>query len=206
MKLSQEQIGIIQERVESSSISIQSLKDDIVDHLCCVVEDQLGKGKNFETSLEGAIHELAPNGFDVIQQETIFLLNSTKIIVMKRVMYLVGLLSSMSFVLGTISAFMFWPGGWSGASELSIYGLFGFAFIFVPMLAYDYFKVNIQRALSEKLKIGLGVASALPIALSVVFKLLHLQGVQFLMLLGTGLFVFGFLPFLFFTMYKKSVS
>jgi hypothetical protein len=58
MKLSPEQIGIIQERVESSNIGIQTLKDDIIDHLCCVVEDQLDKGKNFDSSLEKAIHEL----------------------------------------------------------------------------------------------------------------------------------------------------
>lgn len=202
MKLSSEQIGIIQERVESSNIGIQTLKDDIIDHLCCVVEDQLGKGKNFETSLEGAIHELAPDGFDEIQRETIFLLNSTKIIAMKKFMYLIGMLSAMSFVLGWTFGMMHWP----GATELSIGGFLGFTIIFIPLNTLNYFKTKIQRALSEKLRLLTGIASAMVMAAAIIFKLLHLRGADVLLLSGAFLFTFGFLPFLFFTMYKKSVS
>lgn len=202
MKLSSEQIGIIQERVESSNIGIQTLKDDIIDHLCCVVEDQLGKGKNFETSLEGAIHELAPDGFDEIQRETIFLLNSNKIIVMKKAMYLIGLISAMAFVTGWAFGILHMP----GRDELTGFGFLGFVFIFLPMVALDYFKLRIHRALSERLKFWLGFISGIIIAISTIFKFLHLQGTSLLFIIGTGLFVFGFLPFLFFNMYKKSVS
>lgn len=202
MKLSREQIGIIQERVESSKIGIQTLKDDIIDHLCCVVEDQLEKGKNFEQSLAEALGQLAPDGLNEIQHETIFLLNSTKIIAMKRFMYLIGMLSAMSFVLGWTFAMMHWP----GATELSIGGFLGFTFIFIPLNTINYFKTKIQRALSEKLRLLTGIASAMIMASAIIFKLLHLQGADVLLLSGAFLFTFGFLPFLFFTMYKKSVS
>jgi hypothetical protein len=202
MKLSPEQIVAIQRRVESSSIRIQTLKDDIIDHLCCVVEDQLDKGKNFERSLEAAVCELAPGGFDEIQRETIFLLSSTKIIAMKKFMYLIGLLSAMSFVLGWTFGMMHWP----GATELSIGGFLGFTFIFIPLNTMNYFKTKIQRALSEKLRLLTGIASAMIMASAIIFKLLHLRGADILLLSGAFLFTFGFLPFLFFTMYKKSVS
>ena len=76
----------------------------------------------------------------------------------------------------------------------------------MPMYAIDYFKVNIQRALSEKLKLVTGIASALVVATSVIFKLFHLEGAYTLLLIGAIIFTFGFLPFLFFNMYKKSIS
>jgi hypothetical protein len=202
MKLSAEQIEKIREVINQSTISIQPLKDDLVDHLCCVVESEMGAGKAFEVSLVTAVQELAPEGFERIQHETIFLLNSTKILLMKKVMYTIGLLSAMTFVLGWVFGVFHWP----GTTLLSFLGFSGFAFIFLPMLAIDYYKVKIQRAVSEKLKFIIGLASAMLVGLSGLFKVLHVQWAPFLLIAGAGLFIFGFLPFLFFTLYKKSIS
>ena len=202
MRLSSEQIAIIRTYIDKSTISIDSLKDDLVDHLCCVVEIKIERGGVFDMALREALYELAPDGLNEIQHETVFLLNSTKIILMKKVMYSIGLLSAMVFVLGWAFGIMHLP----GATELSIYGFLTFAFIFLPMLALDHYKLNIRWALSDKLKFGLGFASGIIVALSVVFKLMHLSGAQELLIIGTALFIFGFLPFVFFNMYKKSVS
>lgn len=57
-----------------------------------------------------------------------------------------------------------------------------------------------------KLKVILGSFSALIVGLAGVFKVLHLQWADHLLLGGMLLFTFGFLPFLFFRMYKKSIS
>lgn len=202
MRLSSEQIAIIRKYLDQSSISIDSLKDDILDHLCCVVEIKMERGGVFDTALREALDELAPDGLNEIQRETVFLLNSTKIILMKKIMYSIGLLSAMVFVLGWAFGMMHLP----GAIALSIYGFMSFVFIFLPMLAIDRYKVNIRWALSDKLKFGLGFVSGLIVATSVFFKLMHLPGAEGLLIIGTGVFVFGFLPFLFFTMYRKSVS
>lgn len=202
MKLSVEQVESIRKQVDQSSINIESLRDDVLDHLCCVVEIKLERGKIFDNAIQEALHELAPNGLDEIQSETFFLLNSTKIILMKKVMYIVGLLSVMAFVTGWFFGIMHYP----GAQELSLYGFSVFSFIYVPMLAIDYFKSNIRGSYPEKLKIIFGVASAFLIAVAVIFKLLHLQGSATVMFVGAGLCVFGFLPFFFFSMYRKSIS
>lgn len=202
MKLSAEQIEKIREVINQSAVSIQPLKDDLVDHLCCVVESEMAVGETFETSLATAIEELAPEGFERIQHETIFLLNSTNILFMKKVMYAIGLLSAMTFVLGWVFGIFHLP----GTTLLSFSGFSGFAFIFLPMLAIDFYKVKIQRAMSEKLKFVIGLVSAVLVGLSGLFKVLHLQGASFLLIAGAGLFIFGFLPFLFFTLYKKSIS
>ncbi len=202
MRLTNDQIEIIKGEIDKSSIRNQELRDNVIDHICCVVEVKMGGREDFDTALNAGLLELAPNGLDELQRETIFLLKSHNIIIMKRIMYIVGLLSAMSFILGWTFAMMRWP----GASKLSVVGFLGFAFVFVPLYTIDYFKVRIHRVLSEKLRLALGIISAILVGTAVIFKLLHLQGADVLLLLGAGVFVFGFLPFLFFGLYKKSIS
>jgi hypothetical protein len=202
LKLSSEQIENIKGIIDHGGITMQSLKDDVLDHLCCVIEIKISRGKSFDEAVSESVHELAPNGLEEIQHETVFLLNSNKIILMKKVMYFIGLLATMAFVAGWSFRILHLP----GADQLMGYGFLGFVFIFLPMIAMDYFKVNIHRALTEKLKFWLGFSSGVVIAISTIFKFLHLQGTTTLFVMGMVLFIFGFLPFLFFTMYKKSVA
>ncbi|MBL7852212.1 MAG: hypothetical protein JNN04_15015 [Cyclobacteriaceae bacterium] len=203
MKLSEEQVRLIRSRVGSSKISIDTLREDVVDHICCVVEVKLDRGRTFEDALKEAVDELAPDGLDEIQNETLFLLNSDKIILMKKLMYSIGALSSMSFVAGWAFGILHLP----GAFELSVYGFLGFSFLFMPLYAMNYYKTRIHRALSEKWKFILGLSSGLLMGASLVFKLLHLSLLPtFFLISASVVFVFGFLPFLFFGLYKKSVS
>lgn len=202
MKLTAEQLSHIRVVVDKGNIANETLRDDVLDHICCAVEHKLSKGENFDKAVQDALRELAPDGLNTLQQETVFLLNSTKIIRMKKVMYSIGLLSVMSFVLGWTFGMMHWL----GARELSIFGFLGFVFLYVPMLAIDRYKTNIRWLLSDKLKYILGALSGLAMATAIFFKIMHLPGGDQLLLLSTGLFAFGFLPFLFFTMYKKSIS
>jgi hypothetical protein len=202
MKVSSEQIAHIEGVIEQSSITLETLKDDLLDHLCCVVEAKMTGGGEFEISLKEALHELAPEGLDVIQRETIFLLNSTKIMLMKKIMYSIGLITSISMTMGILAKLLRWP----GSEELFTYGFGGFLLLFLPMLAIDRYKHNLSKSLSEKLRLGFGYLSAFLLVFSIAFKLFHLDGANLLLLSGMCVFSFGFLPFLFFNMYKKSLT
>src|SRR5690606_22893862 len=162
MKLSAQQIATIRDRIEGSAITIQTLRDDVLDHLCCVTEYKIERGKQFEVAFPEALDEFAPDGLDRIQKETMFLLNSTKIIRMKRIIYAVGLLSAIAISLGWLFSVLRWPGG----SELFNYGFLGFLLLFVPLLCIDRYKVYLRQAASEKLKIVLGSCSAIVIGLA----------------------------------------
>lgn len=202
MRLSSDEVAIVRQHVEQSSINIDSLRDDVLDHLCCVVEIKIERGEIFDKALQEALRELAPDGLDEIQNETVFLLNSTKIIRMKQVMYLIGFLSAISFSLGCTFRILDWLGG----EELIIYGALAFTLLFLPMLIVNHFKLKLKSAMSEKLKLATGFLSALVICFAFAFKIMHLPGADQLLILGTLIFSFGFLPTLFFTMYKKSIS
>ncbi len=200
--LSDEEIAFLQARINKSNISSQALKDDLLDHFCCFIEHEMKEGSNFEEAHRKAWQQICPNGLDEIQKETIFLLNAKKIIIMKKVMYAIGLLASISISLGWLFNVL----GWLGGGDLFTYGFLAFVLIFLPMLAIDRYKLVLNRALTEKLRVILGFTSAIVTGLAVLFKIMHLQGAQMLLILGILLFSFGFLPFLFFRMYKKSLG
>ena len=202
MKLTAEQVSIIRAHVDQSKITIDSLKDDVLDHLCCVVEILMDRGKAYDAAVQEALHDLAPDGLDEIQHETMFLLNSTKIIFMKKVMYSVGLISSIAISVGFLMKLLHLP----GANELVTYGLLSFGLLFIPMVAINYFKTTVQGVLSEKLRTFFGLVSGVIISLGITFKMFHIILADQLLITGMLLFSFGFLPFLFFTMYKKSIS
>lgn len=200
--LSEEEIASLQAMIDKSAISSQALKDDLLDHFCCFIEHEIQKGSSFEVACQKAWKEICPNGLDEIQRETIFLLNTKKIIQMKRLMFTIGLLASISVCIGWLFKVLGWPGG----GDLFTYGFLAFVLLFLPMLAVDRYKLVLNRALSEKLRVILGFTSAIVTGLAVLFKIMNLQGASQLLVLGTLLFSFGFLPFLFFRMYKKSLN
>ena len=92
------------------------------------------------------------------------------------------------------------------ANILFIVGFLSLLLVFVPLLAIDRYKVSLSKALSVKAKIAMGTLAAIVTGLSGLFKMMHLQGADILLVMGAFIFAFGFLPFYFFTMYKKSLS
>ncbi|CAA9527363.1 MAG: hypothetical protein AVDCRST_MAG96-3320 [uncultured Segetibacter sp.] len=202
MKLTDEQVEFIRTEIDKSTLVSPSLKDDLLDHFCCFIEFRLAKGDSFTAAYAYAYQEICPNGLDEIQKETIYLLTSKKVIAMKKLMYFTGLVTSISVSIGWLFKLLNWPGG----GDLFTYGFLGFVLIFLPMLAVDRYKLAFNKVLGERLKVILGFSSAIITGLAVMFKLMHLQGASILLILGTVMFSFGFLPFLFFRMYRKSVE
>ncbi|WP_405205649.1 hypothetical protein [Aquimarina sp. LLG6339-5] len=202
MKLNSEQEKKIKSFVDKQGFKLLELRDDIEDHLCCVVESDLKRGRTFDQSLQDAISELAPNGLIDLERKTIFLLNSKRIIMMKKLIYFIGFIGALTLTAGVVFKILWYP----GANKLFITGFLLLLLIFVPMLAIDRYKVAIAKTLSERLKIVLGCVSGVIVGLSGLFKLMHWMGAEVLLLAGAFIFVVGYLPFLFFTMYRKSLA
>ena len=202
MKLTEEQELVITQFVDDHKLKIQSLRDDIVDHLCCVVEVRVKGGEDFNEAFQEAIQELAPNGLQDIEKQTIFLLNYKRIIMMKKVMYLIGFVGAFILTIGVTFKILHYP----YANNLSTIGFLVLLLGYAPLLVIDKYKLAIAGSLSEKLKIITGGLAAIMVSMSILFKIFHLQGASILLLAGAFIFAVGFLPFLFFTMYKKSVS
>lgn len=202
MKLTEEQEEKVRHAIDVGGLKMTTLRDDVLDHLCCVLETRIRKGQSFEALLQEAIAELAPNGLEELESQTVFLLNIKRIRIMKKLIYLIGFIGAVTLTVGVTFKLL----NYGGAYELFSIGLFVLLLIFIPLMTIDHYKVAISKALSERMKFVLGGIASIVTGLSVVFKLLHLQGAEFLLLLGAFIFAVGFLPFLFFTMYKKSIA
>lgn len=202
MTLTDEQVEYIERQIAASRIHSAALREDLLDHFCCLVELHMGKGDAFDAAYEKAFRQTTPNGFDEIQRETVFLLNYNKIMFMKKFTYVSGFI----FTLTTAFGFLFHMLHWPGAYNLWLTGIFGCTFVFVPLLVINHFKSHLHMILSERMKWVLGLVSALLFGIGGIFKMLHLAGANVLVLSSFVVFGFGFLPFLFFRMYKKSVE
>ncbi|MEO1418654.1 MAG: hypothetical protein AAFW00_25470 [Bacteroidota bacterium] len=202
MRLTPDQEQIIENLVDAQGLKIRTLRDDLIDHLCCVVESELSEGQSFEQVLEKAVADLAPDGLMEIQHQTIFLLNAKRIKLMKQIMYTTGFIGAVTLTAGVTLKLLHMP----FASALFIVGFLTLFLIFIPLIAFDRYKVALSQTLSVRLKIISGAVASGIVGLSGLFKLMHLQGADMLLILGGVVFVLGFLPFYFFTMYKQSIS
>jgi len=202
MSLTEKQIDSIRNILIAEGIQNESLTDDVLDHICCVVEVLVKRGESFDSAVDEAIVDLAPNGLKDLEIQTRYLLNSKRIVIMKKLMYSAGFIGAVLISIGSLFKIMHWP----SANIMVISGMIAFLLLFVPLFALDRYKVQASKAMSGKIKILVGSISAFLIGLSVVFKMMHWMGASVLLVLGVGLFTFGFLPFLFFSLYKKSIS
>jgi len=200
--LNPQQLETIIEGIDQSRLHLPDLRDDLLDHLCCIVEEQMREGADFHEAYQLALLRLCPNGADEIERETIFLLNIQKILRMKKLKYGIGLLASISVSVGYFLVLMNWPIG----REIFNYGFLTLVLVFVPMLAYEQLQKSSDKVFHERMKLILGFSSAIIAGIGVAFKLMHLMGAGVLFGLGVALFAFGFLPFLFFSLYKKSLQ
>jgi hypothetical protein len=206
MNVSIKEIEIIGS-VLDKNITDDGLRNDLLDHLCCVVETKMDAGKEFGVALSEAILELAPDGLNEIQLETTLLLNPNPINSMKKIMFAVGLFSSIAMCVGWTANVLHLPGSSDLASwGIGTVGFLAFAFLFLPMRTLNYFKSEPGMALSDKARIVSGCLSGLLTGFAVLFKIQHLQGGYWLLLAGTAVFSFGFLPLLFLRMYRRSVA
>ena len=128
MILTREQVEQIRATLENNGVTIPTLRDDLLDHVCCVVEEKTAEGEDFYDAVNKAFEEVAPQGFAVLEAETIKLLNGNNIS-MKKFLYITGLLTAIAMSIGFLFKILHWP----GADELLSYGFLTFALVFTPL-------------------------------------------------------------------------
>lgn len=202
MRLSDGQEEIVRKFVDAHKLKLKTLRDDIIDHLCCVIENELEKKKSFEQILNEAVAELAPEGLKELESKTIFILNFKRMLIMEKLKYSIGFLGSLALTGGAVFKLLHLP----GANELFMMGYLTFFLAFFPFLTFGWYKGDTTKMLSERLKIVLGGISSILLGLAGVFKILQLQESHWLLMVGIIIFASGFLPFLFFSMYKRAFS
>lgn len=116
---------------------------------------------------------------------------------MKKLLYLIGLISTIFTFFGSIFKIMHWP----GASVMIIMGAFSFAFIFIPLLIFIKFKE--VSFLFDNFIYSIGIALGTILMIGFIFKLMHWPWATILMLSSIVIFNFVYIPLYFISRLKR---
>src|ERR1700712_4946185 len=200
-RLSNNEIDIIHNKLMSSSKLNNGIEPEILDHVCCVIENTRKNDEiSFEQALADAITLVCPNGISELEIEKSFLLNH-KHLTMKKAVFFSGYIAATCIALGLMLKTFHWDGGWTlllaGFGILLLYSLLWFSH---SLAGFP------QKPVNEKVQIVSGAGAGAIVAIGGTFKLLHYPYVDILTLIGVVLLVVLFFPVLFYRFYEKSVA
>lgn len=180
-------IDVIRKDIINRGLTYEPLIDDIIDHLCCMIEEKMEKGNSFNKSYEESINSIGENRLPEIQHQTLLLLNK-KHQKMKKLTYFLGLAAAILLLFGAVSKYMHWPGA---GIELTL-GLLVIILGFLPL----YFIVT-YREQTEKKNIIYPITGYITIAvllIGAVFKIQHWPAAGTVTNIGLAILIIGFVP------------
>ncbi|MEQ9440823.1 MAG: type II CAAX endopeptidase family protein [Cyclobacteriaceae bacterium] len=77
--LTKGQIGLIKERIQEGGIKTPELAEDLLDHFCVAIEEEMGQGHSFESALEHIFNTLQEDELKTTEMKTQELLEGKKI-------------------------------------------------------------------------------------------------------------------------------
>lgn len=187
----------IKSDLRDHGLTYDRLQEDILDHVCCMVEEEMIEGNDFESSYNHVISSIGVNTLKNLQHQTLLLLDK-KFQKMKNTSYLIGLTGSILTLIGAFFKTMHWP----GASIVMVLGFFLVTFIFLPF----YFILN-YREQAEKPKLIYPIIGFLTLALiliGAIFKIQHWPGAGIVIKLSLAMVLIGFVPLYLVQIFKKT--
>jgi hypothetical protein len=181
----------------SRGLTYDRLMDDLLDHVCCMVEESMEKGRDFESSYKLVLGSIGDNRLAEIQHQTLLNLDK-KFQRMKNFTYLFGLTSAILTILGSLFKRMHWP----GAGILITVGMILIVFVFLPLYFITSHREQVERknpvyAIVGYLTIALLLAGA-------VFKIMHWPGANWLIYSSIGFILVGFVPLYVVNVFQRS--
>jgi len=180
-------------------LTYDPLMDDMLDHVCCMLEDEMEAGKDFDTSYGQVMSVIGDKSLSGIQHQTLLNLDKTYQR-MKNFTYIFGLSSAILTIIGSIFKKLHWP----GASILITLGMVMIILVFLPL----YF-ITMHKEQEEKKNPVYGIVGFLTIALllaGALFKIMHWPGAGFMIDFGLGFLVIGFIPLYVVNAFQRSGS
>ena len=185
--LSDEQIDQVYDLLLAKGLSLPSLRDELLDHICCIVELQMNNGAKFHNALSYAIKQFGPSGIERTQEATIYHLTK-KHRKMKNTASILGIIGGITTIFGTLFKVMHWP----GAGVLLLLGLAITSLLFMPTALY----VNYQQkdGIKDRATIVAGFIGAFLLMIFALFKIMHWPGASVLLFVSLGELILIFIP------------
>lgn len=195
--LNEKQIDFILDDIRRNGVELEDLQSNLLDHICCIIEQELEENGDFEQFYFSTIKKFYKNELREIEEETISLLTFKNYYVMKKTMLVSGVVSASFLTLGIILKFLYMPGAAVGI----VLGIGGMSFVFLPLLFL--LKIKEQKETKNKVLIGLGTFAGILMTLGILFKIMFWPGANMMALTSLLILLFVFLPVYFFTGFRN---
>ncbi|WP_027003379.1 hypothetical protein [Hugenholtzia roseola] len=200
--LDEAQVELIWKRIEASQITNEELKNSLLDHFCCFIEEKINEGYAFEESYQKAFAAISPNGLQEIEEELFFMLHFQTQLNMKRILYVSGFFVAFTFTLYLLFRHL----KWEGSHFFLQSGNYLLALLVLPILAVMGYQNRRSLNFGDKARLILGILSTEILSIGMIFKGLHFPGANILFVSGTAVFAFVFLPLFFYQLYQRSAQ
>lgn len=195
--INDEQIDFILNDIRRRGVEMEDLQYNLLDHICCIVEQNLESGGNFEDFYNKTIPKFFKHELWEIEEETILLLTYKNYYTMKKAMIYGGVISLSLIALGTVFKIFHWP----GAAISLLLGFFILCFIFFPSALYLNY-TSAKKSLGANLSAFIGGTILM---LGVLFKVMHWPLSALLLIWGFGILLGIFIPLLLFSKLRENV-
>jgi len=187
-RLNDQQIDHIINDIRARGVEMESLQNDLLDHVCCIIENKLEESGDFERFYESIIKTFYKKELKEIEEETITLLNNKHYYAMKKIMIGSGIISALLLSMGIILKFMHMPGAAVGIFT----GVVTFSLIFLPLMFL--LKLKEKESSRDKILLGLGSLVTILISMAILFKMLHWPYANMMGLVSVGILILIYLP------------
>jgi hypothetical protein len=185
-ELSVENIDRISRDVRRQEITFSHLVEDLIDHICCDVEFEMGNGLTFLEAYRRVKQKMEPRRLKEIQEETLYAVD-TKYRYMKNTMKISGVAGAVLFGFAALFKIQHWP----GAGFMMTLGALILAFVFMPSALGVLWKETHNR---NKLVLFISAFFAGGFFIfGILFKVQHWQGAAIVLILAA---IFGILFFI----------
>ncbi len=188
-----EHIDFILNDISNRGVVISDLKENILDHVCCIIEKEMPADADFHAFYEEVIPRFFNNDLKEIQKETDYLLSSRYIDVLTIVLKIAGFSSVVILMLG-----MYYKlNHLQGTGILLLIGVVIFSLIFLPVLIL--LKLKDKDLKTNKLIVIVGFLLAFMASISCLFKIMQWPWATLMREISTIVFLVLFVPLYYFS-------
>jgi hypothetical protein len=186
-ELSLQHIDQISRDISRQEITFSHLLEDLIDHVCCDVENEMQDGLDFSEAYRKVKQKMGSRRLKEIQEETLYLVD-TKYRKMKKTMKISGVAGTILFGFAAIFKIQHWP----GASIMMSLGALILACAFLPSALTVLWKETHNRK-----RLFMFISAFLTgtcFIAGTLFKIQHWPGAGYILTLGTISGILLFIP------------
>jgi len=196
-KLTNQQIDFVIDKISINSNLSVTLKDDLIDHFCCIIENEMNKGKEFEVAYQTAYQSISPEGIEELGKEMMFLMNSKSKKRLIKLLRISGFSAMTSMFITVFMKTLQLP----YAQIILLLTTFTTLFLFLPS-AFTYFFKNSTK--KNKWLYMAGFAGMFLLVVSLVFLITHWPGGRGMLAIAIFFIYIAIFPLFFYRIHKKT--